>query len=84
MPRAFGMTIDSSGLLRSPSAPAVSGARPFLFPNVRVASIPRQLERAGQYFGPTNSSSRATASFLATEMVFGFEKRHATPSQSRV
>src|SRR5262249_20769276 len=44
----------------------------------------RQLERAGQYFGPANSSSRATAFFLATEMVFGFEKRHSTLSQSRV
>ena len=36
-----------------------------------------------QYFGPTNSSSRATASRFATEIVFGFENRHSTPSRSR-
>lgn len=33
-----------------------------------------------QYFGPTNASSRATASFFATEIVVGLEKRHSTPS----
>ena len=38
----------------------------------------------GQYFGPTNSSSRATASRFATEIVFGFENRHSTPSRSSV
>jgi hypothetical protein len=38
----------------------------------------------GQYFGPTNSSSRATASRFATEIVFGFENRHSTSSRSSV
>lgn len=35
-----------------------------------------------QYFGPTNSSSRATAARRATEIVSGLEKRHSTPSMS--
>lgn len=34
----------------------------------------------GQYFGPANSSSRATASRRATEIVFRLEKRQETPS----
>jgi len=84
MPRALGTTMHGSRLRRSPSAPAVTGARPFSFRTHAWRPSHRQLERAGQYFGPTNSSSRATAFFLATEMVFGFEKRHAAPSQSRV
>jgi len=35
---------------------------------------------AAQYFGPTNSSSRATASPRATEMVLRRENRQLTPS----
>ena len=38
--------------------------------------------RTRQYFGPTNSSSLATASRRATEIVVGFENRQATPSRS--
>jgi len=42
--------------------------------------LPYQARAQAQYFGPTNSSSRATASPRATEMTLRREKRHATPS----
>jgi hypothetical protein len=46
-----------------------------LYPQVQLWARPE-----AQYFGPTNSSNRATASRRATEMTLRREKRHATPS----
>ncbi len=40
------------------------------------------LQSRTQNFGPTNSSSRATAARRATEIVVGLEYRHSTPSRS--
>ena len=51
----------------------------------RTRPIHRCLRMHGhQYLGPTNSSSRATAPRFATEIVFGLEYRHSTPSRSKV
>ena len=64
-----------------PTAPMIWAG----FAEMRSASVPPQNPRAAespQYFGPTNSSSLATASRRATEMVVGFENRQATPSRS--
>ena len=55
-----------------------------LSPQNRITGVSLAPGPIVQYFGPTNSSSRATASLRATEMVFGFENRHATPSWSKV
>ncbi len=49
-----------------------------------LAFQPRHVRAHSQYLGPTNSSSRATASRFATEIVFGFENRHSTPNRSSV
>jgi hypothetical protein len=53
--------------------------REYVRPGLLRRRVPRQ---SSQYLSPTNSSSRATASRRATEMTFGREKRHTTPSRS--
>ena len=68
-------------MIELPTAPMIWAG----FAEMRSASVPPQNPRQAeppQYFGPTNSSSLATASRRATEMVVGFENRQATPSRS--
>ena len=87
---AFDATVGSwlmSSLLGEPAAQVRRGmirrkgfrpcwmARQCRAPHFMILKRP-----CAQYLGPTNSSSRATASRRATDMAFRREKRHATPS----